>query len=226
MRTTRRTLRQGTNERTRERNPAGAPERPVAEQPRTKETATVTIDQTLRDAEQKMGKAVDFAKEEFASIRTGRAHPAMFAKIQADYYGTPTPIQQLASFQVPEARLVVISPYDKNSMSGIEKAIRDSDLGVNPANDGAVIRIALPELTEERRKEYVKLARHKAEEARVSVRNVRRHAKETLDRLQRDGDAGEDDVARGEKHLDSLTRKFVDQVDDVLKHKEEEILEV
>jgi ribosome recycling factor len=186
----------------------------------------VTIDQTLRDAEQKMGKAVDFAKDEFAAIRTGRAHPAMFAKIQAEYYGTPTPIQQLASFQIPEARLVVISPYDKNSMSAIEKSIRDSDLGVNPANDGSVIRIALPELTQERRKEYVKLARQKAEEARVSVRSVRRHAKETLDRLSRDGEAGEDEVARAEKHLDSLTRKYVEQVDGVLKHKEEEILEV
>ncbi|MFD2079841.1 ribosome recycling factor [Actinopolymorpha cephalotaxi] len=184
------------------------------------------MDQTLRDAEQKMGKAVDFAKDEFAAIRTGRAHPAMFAKIQAEYYGTPTPIQQLASFQIPEARLVVISPYDKNSMSAIEKSIRDSDLGVNPANDGSVIRIALPELTQERRKEYVKLAKQKAEEARVSVRGVRRHAKETLDRLSRDGEAGEDDVARAEKHLDSLTRKYVEQVDVVLKHKEEEILEV
>nr|WP_179771043.1 ribosome recycling factor [Actinopolymorpha cephalotaxi] len=173
-----------------------------------------------------MGKAVDFAKDEFAAIRTGRAHPAMFAKIQAEYYGTPTPIQQLASFQIPEARLVVISPYDKNSMSAIEKSIRDSDLGVNPANDGSVIRIALPELTQERRKEYVKLAKQKAEEARVSVRGVRRHAKETLDRLSRDGEAGEDDVARAEKHLDSLTRKYVEQVDVVLKHKEEEILEV
>lgn len=186
----------------------------------------MTIDQTLRDADQKMAKAVDFAKEEFAGIRTGRAHPAMFAKIQADYYGSPTPIQQLASFHIPEARLVVITPYDKNALGGIEKAIRDSDLGVNPANDGVVIRIALPELTQERRKEYARLARHKAEEARVAVRNVRRHAKETLDRLSRDGDAGEDDVARGEKQLDSSTRKHVAQIDEVLKHKEEEILEV
>ena len=202
------------------------PDRPAAEYSEDKEIATVTIDQTLRDADQKMGKAVDVAKEEFAAIRTGRAHPAMFAKIQADYYGSPTPIQQLASFHIPEARLVVITPYDKNALAGIEKAIRDSDLGVNPANDGAVIRIALPELTEERRKEYAKLARSKAEEARVSVRNVRRHAKETLDRLARDGDAGEDDVNRGEKQLDSSTRKHVTRIDDLLKHKEEEILEV
>ncbi len=186
----------------------------------------MTIDQTLRDAEQKMDKAVDFAKEEFATIRTGRAHPAMFAKLEADYYGSPTPIQQLASFHIPEARLVVITPYDKNALAGIEKSIRDSDLGVNPANDGAVIRIALPELTEDRRKEYAKLARHKAEEARVSVRNVRRHAKETLDRMGRDGEVGEDEVARSEKQLDSATRKFVARIDDLLKHKEEEILEV
>jgi ribosome recycling factor len=186
----------------------------------------VTIDQTLRDADQNMAKAVDFAKEEFAAIRTGRAHPAMFAKIQADYYGSPTPIQQLASFHIPEARSVVITPYDKNALGGIEKAIRDSDLGVNPANDGAVIRINLPELTQERRKEYARLARHKAEEARVAVRNIRRRAKETLDRLSRDGEAGEDDVARGEKQLDSSTRKHVAQIDEVLKHKEEEILEV
>jgi len=181
----------------------------------------VTIDQTLRDAAQKMGRAVEVAKEEFAAIRTGRAHPAMFAKIQADYYGSPTPIQQLASFHIPEARLVVITPYDKNALGAIEKAIRDSDLGVNPTNDGNVVRVVLPELTAERRKEYVKLARQKAEEARV-----RRHAKETLDRLARDGEVGEDDVARAEKQLDAETRKYISQIDEVLKHKEEEILEV
>jgi ribosome recycling factor len=204
----------------------GAPDRPAAEQPRDKEITTVTIDQTLRDAAQKMGRAVEVAKEEFAAIRTGRAHPAMFAKIHADYYGSPTPIQQLASFHIPEARLVVITPYDKNALGAIEKAIRDSDLGVNPTSDGNVVRVLLPELTAERRKEYVKLARQKAEEARVSVRNVRRHAKETLDRLARDGEAGEDDVARAEKQLDAETRKYISQIDEVLKHKEEEILEV
>lgn len=186
----------------------------------------MSIDKTIREAEQKMSKAVDFAKEEFAAIRTGRAHPAMFAKIEADYYGTPTPIQQLASFHIPEARMVVITPYDKNALSGIERAIRDSDLGVNPGNDGVVIRVALPELTEERRKEYVKLAKAKAEEARVSARSVRRHAKETLEHLSRDGEAGEDDVARAEKRLDSITRKYVEEIDELLKHKEAEILEV
>ena len=185
-----------------------------------------TIEQNLREAEQKMGKAVDFAKEEFAAIRTGRAHPAMFAKIEAEYYGTPTPVQQLASFQVPEARLVVVTPYDRNALSSIEKAIRDSDLGVNPANDGSAIRITLPELTQERRKEYVKLAKTKAEEARVAVRNVRRHIKETLDRMGRDGEVSEDDVSRAEKRLDGLTKKYVDQIDDLLTRKEKEILEV
>ena len=186
----------------------------------------MTIEKTIREAEQKMGKGVEFAKEEFSTIRTGRAHPAMFAKIEADYYGTPTPIQQLASFHIPEARQVLITPYDKNALHGIEKAIRDSDLGVNPANDGTVIRVSLPELTEERRKEYVKLARHKAEEARVSVRNVRRHAKEALERMARDGEVGEDEVARAEKQLDGITRRRVEEIDELLKHKEAEILEV
>lgn len=186
----------------------------------------MTTDQTLREAKQKMAKAVDVAKEEFATIRTGRAHPGMFSKLSADYYGTPTPLQQLASFQVPEARMVVITPYDKSALGNIERAIRDSDLGVNPSNDGTIIRVSLPELTEERRKEYVKLARQKAEEARVSVRNIRRHAKETLDRMVRDSDAGEDEVNRAEKQLDGHTKSHVEQVDELLKHKEDEILEV
>lgn len=186
----------------------------------------MTIDQTIREAEQKMGKAVDVTKEEFAAIRTGRAHPAMFAKINPDYYGTPTPIQQLASFHIPEARQVVITPYDKNALHAIEKAIRDSDLGVNPANDGTVIRVVLPDLTEERRKEYVKLAKAKAEDGRIAVRNIRRHAKETLDRMSRDGDASEDDVNRAEKRLDGVTKKNVDTIDELLAHKEAEILEV
>ena len=134
------------------------------------------IDQALREAEQKMSKAVEVAKDDFAAIRTGRAHPQMFAGILADYYGSPTPLQQLAGFQVPEPRTVLISPYDKGAMAAIEKAIRDSDLGVNPGNDGAIIRVVMPALTEERRKEYIKLARHKGEEAKVSIRNVRRHA--------------------------------------------------
>jgi ribosome recycling factor len=184
------------------------------------------IADTLRDAEDKMGKAVAVAKEDFASIRTGRANPAMFNKILADYYGTPTPVNQLASFHSPEPSLMVVTPYDKGALAGIERAIRDSDLGVNPVDDGTVIRIAFPPLTEERRTEFIKVAKHKAEEARVSVRNVRRHAKDHLDRLQKDGEVGEDDVRRAEKQLDDLTHKYTAQVDDLLKHKETELLEV
>ena len=150
----------------------------------------------------------------------------MFAKLTADYYGSPTPLQQLASFQVPEARMVIITPYDRGSMAGIEKSIRDSDLGVNPSNDGHIIRVTLPELTEQRRKEYIKLARHKAEEARISIRGSRRQAKEALDKLVKDKEVGEDEVARAEKQLDAATKKHTDAVDDVLKHKEAELLEV
>jgi ribosome recycling factor len=150
----------------------------------------------------------------------------MFSKLTADYYGAPTPIQQLASFQTPEARVVLIQPYDKSATRAIEKAIRDSDLGVNPTDDGNVIRVVMPELTEERRKEYIKVAKHKAEEGRVSVRNIRRHAKQALDRMVKDGEAGEDDVNSAEKRLDAMTRKHVEQIDDLLKHKEAELLEV
>lgn len=184
------------------------------------------IDDTLLEAEEKMDKAIEFAKEEFATIRTGRANAAMFSKLHVDYYGSPTPLQQLASFNIPEARTVLISPYDKSALRAIEKAIRDSDLGVNPTDDGGVIRIVLPQLTEERRKDYVKLAKTKAEDARVVVRGVRRHAKEQLDRIVKDGDAGEDDVVRAEKELDALTKKHVDLVDHLLAAKESELLEV
>jgi ribosome recycling factor len=184
------------------------------------------IPDILMEAELKMDSAVEHAKEDFAAIRTGRAHPAMFAKLTADYYGAQTPLQQLASFQVPDARMVLISPYDKSSMTSIEKSIRDSDLGVNPSNDGNVIRVSLPQLTEERRKEYIKLARHKAEDARISVRNHRRSAKDLLDKLVMDKEVGEDEVARAEKQLDQVTKTYVDQIDDILKNKESELLEV
>ncbi len=184
------------------------------------------IDETLREAGTKMDKAVEVAKEDFATIRTGRAHPQMFAKITADYYGTQTPIQQLAGFQVPEARMVVISPYDMSAKPAIERAIRDSDLGVNPTDDGKVLRVVLPELTEDRRREYIKLARTKAEDGRVAVRNIRRHAKQTLERAQKDGEVGQDDVVGAEKRLDALTRKHTDTIDELLKHKEAELLEV
>ena len=184
------------------------------------------IQQTLKDAETRMGKAVEVARDDFSGIRTGRAHPAMFAKITAEYYGTPTPIQQLASFQIPEPRVVIISAYDKASVNAIEKAIRDSDLGVSPVNDGNVLRLVLPELTQERRKEYIKLARAKAEDGRVSVRSIRRSAKQALDKMEKDGEVGKDDVTGAEKRLDGLTKKHVDAIDDLLKHKEAELLEL
>jgi ribosome recycling factor len=184
------------------------------------------IDVILLDAEEKMDKAISVAREDFGTIRTGRATSAMFNKVVVDYYGAMTPVNQLASIQIPEARMIIISPYDKGSMTAIEKALRESDLGLNPNNDGDVIRINLPQLTEERRKEYIKIAKNKAEDARVSVRNIRRHAKDALDRLQKDGEAGEDDVRRAEKHLDEVTHKHVEHIDEVLKHKEAELLEV
>ena len=184
------------------------------------------IDETLFDAEEKMEKAVSFAKEELASVRTGRATPAMFSRIVVEYYGAPTPLNQLASVNIPEARMAIIQPYDGSQLANIEKAIRESDLGVNPTNDGSIIRVVIPQLTEERRKEMVKIAKGKGEEARISIRGIRRKAKEELDRIAQDGEAGEDDVARGEKELDALTKKHVDLVDEALKNKEAELLEV
>ena len=184
------------------------------------------IEPTLREADQKMGKAVGVTREEFATIRAGRANPSMFAKLVADYYGTPTPIQQLASFTSQDARTILVAPYDMGALAAIEKAIRDSDLGVNPSNDGKSIRCVFPELTEERRKEYIKIARAKAEDGRVSVRNIRRNAKQDLEKLEKDGEVGKDDVTGAEKRLDGITKKHVDEIDDMLKHKEAELLEV
>ncbi|WP_405869082.1 MULTISPECIES: ribosome recycling factor [unclassified Streptomyces] len=184
------------------------------------------IEETLLEAEEKMEKAVVVAKEDFAAIRTGRAHPAMFNKIVADYYGAPTPINQLASFSVPEPRMAVVTPFDKTAMRNIEQAIRDSDLGVNPSNDGNIIRVVFPELTEERRRDYIKVAKGKAEDARVSIRSVRRKAKDAIDKLIKDGEVGEDEGRRAEKELDDSTHKYVAQVDELLKHKEAELLEV
>ncbi|WP_460658561.1 ribosome recycling factor [Kribbella italica] len=184
------------------------------------------MDEALREAEQKMAKAVEVAKDDFAAIRTGRAHPSMFSNIVADYYGSPTPLQQLAGFQVPDPRTVLISPYDKGAMAAIEKAIRDSDLGVNPGNDGAVIRVTMPQLTEDRRKEYIKVAKTKGEDAKISVRSVRRHAKDQIDKSVKDGEAGEDEGKSAEKRLDGMTKKYVDSIDQLLKHKEAELLEV
>jgi len=184
------------------------------------------IDETLFEAEEKMEKAVSVAREDFTSIRTGRANPSMFAKVLVDYYGAPTPVNQLASFHVADARMLTLTPFDKSSMPAIEKAVRESDLGVNPTNDGNVIRVVFPQLTEERRKDFIKVAHKKAEDARISIRSIRRHAKDELDRLAKDGEVGEDDANRAEKELEKLTQKSVAGVDELLRNKESELLEV
>ncbi|MFT4030080.1 MAG: ribosome recycling factor [Protaetiibacter sp.] len=183
------------------------------------------ISDVLAEAKDKMGRAVEVAKDDFATVRTGRANPALFQKILVEYYGTPTPLAQLASLQNPEARTLVVTPYDKTALKEIEKAIVNfPNLGATPTNDGTIIRVTMPELTEERRKEYVKIVRAKGEDAKVAIRNVRRKAKDELDALLKE--VGEDDVARAEKELDTLTKSHVDQIDVALKHKEAELLEV
>ncbi|MFL0179258.1 MULTISPECIES: ribosome recycling factor [unclassified Mycobacterium] len=184
------------------------------------------IDEALFDAEEKMEKAVSVARDDLSTIRTGRANPGMFSRIVIDYYGSITPITQLCSINVPEARLVVIKPYEASSLGAIETAIRNSDLGLNPSNDGSLIRVSVPQLTEERRKELVKQAKAKGEDAKVSVRNIRRKAMEELHRIRKDGDAGEDEVGRAEKDLDKSTQQYVTQIDELVKHKEGELLEV
>lgn len=183
------------------------------------------ISDVLTEAKDKMGRAVEVAKDDFATVRTGRANPALFQKILVDYYGTPTPLGQLAGLQNPEARTLVITPYDKAALKDIEKAIVNyPNLGATPTNDGNIIRVTMPELTEERRKEYVKLVRAKGEDAKVAIRNVRRKAKDDLDALVKE--IGEDDIARAEKELDAITKTHVDQIDAALKVKEAELLEV
>ena len=184
------------------------------------------IDDTLFDAEERMEQTVTVAKNELTTVRTGRANPAMFSRIHVDYYGSQTPINQMASINIPEARMVIIKPYEANQLGPIEKAIRNSDLGVNPSNDGTIIRVLIPQLSEERRREMVKVAKHKGEEARVAIRNIRRKANEELHRIAKDGEAGEDEVARAEKELQHVTDKYVAQVDELVKHKEAELLEV
>lgn len=183
------------------------------------------ISDVLADAKEKMGKAVEVAKDDFASVRSGRANPALFQKILVEYYGTPTPLEQLAGLQNQDARTLLITPYDKNALKDIEKAlVAATHLGANVGNDGEVIRATLPELTEDRRKEYVKLVRSKGEEAKVAIRNIRRRAKDDLDALK--ADTGEDDLARGEKELEAITKSFVDAIDEALRKKEVELLEV
>lgn len=182
------------------------------------------IKELLAEAETKMEQAVEHTAGEFGTVRTGRANPGLLHRISVDYYGTETPLQQIAGFSVPEARMLIVTPYDKSSMSQIERAIQEADLGLNPSNDGNVIRLVFPALTEERRKELIRVVRHLAEEGRVAIRNVRRHTKDDIESLQ--GDVSEDDVRRGEKTLQDLTDRFVDRIDALLAHKEEELLEV
>ena len=183
-------------------------------------------EEILFEAEENMERALGVAKDSFASIRTGQATASMFSHITVDYYGAPTALQQLASISVPEARTVLIAPYDQSAKREIEAALRNSDLGVNPSDDGTVIRINMPILTEERRRDYVKLAKAKAEDARVTVRNMRRKAKDLIDAAVKDGDIGEDEGSRAEKELDALTKRTVDAIDSLLAHKEHELLEV
>jgi ribosome recycling factor len=182
------------------------------------------IADVLAEATEKMNKAVEVCKDDFATVRTGRANPALFEKITVDYYGTATPLQQLASLQNPEARTLIITPYDKSALKEIEKAIVNfPNLGATPSNDGNIIRVTMPELTEERRKEYVKIVRSKGEDAKVVIRNLRRKAKDDLDAQK---EVGEDEIARAEKELDVITKTHVDAVDEALKRKEAELLEV
>ena len=180
------------------------------------------INDLLKDADHKMDQAVVHTRQEFGGIRSGRANPGLLSRITVDYYGTQTPLQQIAGFTVPEARLLVIQPYDKTAIPAIERAIQEADLGLNPSNDGNVIRLAFPSLTEERRKELIRLVRHIAEDGRISIRNVRRHCK---DRLESE-DVSEDDIRRAEKVLQVKTDEHIERLDQVLAAKEKELLEV
>jgi ribosome recycling factor len=186
----------------------------------------VTVESAMKEGTDKMAKAIVVMKDELAGIRTGRATPALLSRIVVDYYGTQVPIQQLASFSVPEPRTLVIQPFDKNAISAMEKAIMSSDVGITPGNDGNVIRLSFPPLTEERRKELIKLVHHRGEEGRVAVRNIRRHTKEELERLEREGRISEDDLVRSEKELQKQTDKHVAEVDEVVAHKEAELKEI
>src|ERR687887_1502672 len=186
----------------------------------------MTIDSATKDGTHKMEQAVSHLKDDLAGIRTGRAAPAILNRITVEYYGTPVPLNQLAGVSVPEPRLLQIQPFDKNAIGSIEKAIMQSDIGITPSNDGSVIRLAFPPLTEERRRELVKQVHHRAEEARVAVRNVRRHTKDDMEKLEREGSISEDDLSRGEKELQKLTDRHVTEIDEVQRHKESELMEV
>ncbi|MBC3185324.1 ribosome recycling factor [Corynebacterium sp. zg-331] len=184
------------------------------------------IDEILMDAEERMSNTVEHTREDLTTIRTGRANPSMFNGVVAEYYGVPTPITQMASISVPEPRMLLIKPYEPSIMGEIEDAIRNSDLGVNPTNDGHVLRVTVPQLTEERRRDMVKLAKSKGEDGKIAIRNVRRKGMEQLKKLQKDGDAGEDEVIAAEKELDKTTQEYVAKVDEVVSHKESELMEV
>ncbi len=184
------------------------------------------IETVISESRTKMAKGVEHAQADFATVRTGRATPALVENLKIDYYGAETPLKQLASFSVPEARMLVISPFDKSSLPSIEKAITNSDLGMNPSNDGVIIRLNFPALTEERRKEFVKMVRHKAEEARIAIRNIRRAARHELDALEKEGDISSDQLERAEKELDRITHEYVEEIDRHLQHKEQELVEV
>ncbi|WJZ03019.1 ribosome recycling factor [Corynebacterium freiburgense] len=184
------------------------------------------IDETLFEAEERMTASVEYVREDLTTIRTGRANPAMFNGVMAEYYGTMTPITQMATISVPEPRMLLIKPYEMSVMHDIENAIRNSDLGVNPTNDGQVLRVTIPQLTEERRRDMVKLAKSKGEDAKIAIRNIRRKGMEELKRIQKDGEAGEDEVVAAEKELDKTTHKYVAQVDELVAKKEKELMEV
>jgi len=183
-------------------------------------------EETILDAIEKMEKAVEHVQSQFTTIRTGRATPALVEKLLVDYYGSPTPLQQLAGFQVPEARQLVVKPHDRSTLAAVEKAIRDSDLGINPSNDGVVIRLNFPPLTEERRKEYVKVVRHMAEEGRVAVRNIRRDARKHLEAAEKASQISADELERSEKEMEKITHEHVELIDRALGRKEQELLEV
>ena len=186
----------------------------------------MTVPDTLQDAEHKMEQALSHLREELSAIRTGRASAAVLSRVTVEYYGSPVPLNQLASINVPEPRLLVVQPFDKNSIAQVEKAIQQSDLGITPSNDGQVIRLAFPPLTEERRRDLVKQVHTRAEESRVAVRNVRRHAKDDMEKLERDRLISEDDLSRGEKELQKLTDRCVAEIDEIQRHKESELMEV
>ena len=183
-------------------------------------------DDVFAETREKMHKTIDHLREEFGGIRTGRASPALVEKLLVDYYGSKVPLQQLAGTSVPDPRLLQIAPYDQGALKAIEKAIQESDLGINPSNDGKVIRLSFPQLTEERRRELVKVVKHRAEDARVAVRNIRRQARHDLEEFERAGELSEDDLVRAEKELEKLTHEFVGEIDEMVKHKEAELLEV